>query len=289
MTPLSRITRPARILSRLARTLLLLTLVALGTVALMRLAPGFLSDPSELDSRYAPQSQSRSEAQQASPRTTLLALLHADLGRSRQFDLPVSSLIRPRLLTSASLLLRALLFGWLLAFAAALPFSLTRSRAKPLLAAPFTLLLAVPTGALATLALLTNFGGPVLVLTLLVAARDFKFLTHALREAFRSPHTLHARALGLRTARLTLAHILPALLPQLRALASMSLVTALSALVPVEVLFDLPGLGQLAWSAALNRDLPVLLAVTLLMAAVVSSAHLLSGSETDSNPTGQLA
>jgi peptide/nickel transport system permease protein len=57
----------------------------------------------------------------------------------------------------------------------------------------------------------------------------------------------------------------------------LSLVTALSALVPVEVLFDVPGLGQLAWNAAMNRDLPVLLAVTLLMALAVTSSGMLSG------------
>jgi peptide/nickel transport system permease protein len=51
-------------------------------------------------------------------------------------------------------------------------------------------------------------------------------------------------------------------------------VTTLSALVPVEVLFNVPGLGQLAWNAALNRDLPVLLAVTLTMAIAVACSGM---------------
>ena len=46
----------------------------------------------------------------------------------------------------------------------------------------------------------------------------------------------------------------------------------LSAIVPVEVIFGVPGLGQLAWSGAMNRDLPVLLGVTLIMAGVVALA-----------------
>jgi peptide/nickel transport system permease protein len=66
------------------------------------------------------------------------------------------------------------------------------------------------------------------------------------------------------------AYIAPSLAPQLGALASLSIVTALSALVPVEVIFNLPGVGQLAWNAALNRDLPVLLAVMILMALAVT-------------------
>jgi peptide/nickel transport system permease protein len=53
-----------------------------------------------------------------------------------------------------------------------------------------------------------------------------------------------------------------------------SFVLALSAVVPIEVVFDVPGLGQLAWNAAMNRDLPVLLAVTLLLAAGVGIAAL---------------
>jgi peptide/nickel transport system permease protein len=70
------------------------------------------------------------------------------------------------------------------------------------------------------------------------------------------------------------AHILPTLSLQLSALASLSIVTALSALVPVEVIFDVPGLGQLAWNAAMNRDLPVLLAATMIMALAVTCAGM---------------
>jgi ABC-type dipeptide/oligopeptide/nickel transport system permease component len=45
----------------------------------------------------------------------------------------------------------------------------------------------------------------------------------------------------------------------------------------VEVIFNVAGLGELAWSAALNRDLPVLLAVTMIMALAVT----LSGMDSD--------
>jgi ABC-type dipeptide/oligopeptide/nickel transport system permease component len=42
------------------------------------------------------------------------------------------------------------------------------------------------------------------------------------------------------------------------------------------VIFTVPGVGQLAWSAVMNRDLPVLVAVSLLMACVVGFAGMLS-------------
>jgi peptide/nickel transport system permease protein len=141
---------------------------------------------------------------------------------------------------------------------------------------PAALLLAVPTAAMATLCLLAGHGGPVLVMALLLAARDFKFLHHALRKAWLDPHLLQARAQGVRTQRLVIGHILPSIGPQLSALASLSIVTALSALVPVEVIFNVPGLGELAWNAALNRDLPVLLAVTVIMALAVTLAGMAS-------------
>jgi ABC-type dipeptide/oligopeptide/nickel transport system permease component len=47
-------------------------------------------------------------------------------------------------------------------------------------------------------------------------------------------------------------------------------------MVPIEVVFTVPGVGQLAWSAVMNRDLPVLVAVSLLMACVVGFAGMLS-------------
>ncbi len=88
---------------------------------------------------------------------------------------------------------------------------------------------------------------------------------------------LQGRAQGLPLQGLIRLHVLPDVAPQLYALATLSLVTALGALVPVEVIFNVPGLGQLAWAAVMNRDLPVLVAVSLLMAGAIGVAGMLSG------------
>jgi peptide/nickel transport system permease protein len=56
---------------------------------------------------------------------------------------------------------------------------------------------------------------------------------------------------------------------------------ALSALVPVEVQFAVPGIGQSAWNAALNRDMPVLLAVSMIMAVAFTVSGLLSDGASD--------
>jgi peptide/nickel transport system permease protein len=273
---------PLAILKRFGRTVVLLILVAMGTILLMRFAPGYFADAREMDAKYGASARSElrnEQAQQSSLRMVasgaFAGWLQGNFGQSRQYDIPVSELLQPRLRVTASLLVRGVAYGWLLAFCAALPLSAVRSGAT-WLGAPFTLLLAIPTAAMATLCLLSNTGGPVLVLTLLLAARDFKFLQSVLRVAWRSPHLLQARAQGLRTDQLVRSHILPDVLPQMRSLATLSLLTALSAIVPVEVIFNVPGVGQLAWTAAMNRDLPVLLTVTLIMAVAVVSAGMLS-------------
>jgi peptide/nickel transport system permease protein len=264
----------------LGRTLAIVLLVILGSTILVRFAPGYLSDAREMDSRYAAEVHSELSAEAARsrsiPRMLLVEIkdaLRGDFGTSRQFAVPVSDLIEPRLAVSGGLLARGIGLAWMLALCAALLSSAGRNPSI-FRQTPATVLLAIPTAALATFCLLADCGGPVLVMALLLAARDFKFLDRALRTAWLEPHVLQARAQGIRTGRVLVAHIAPSLAPQLGALASLSIVTALSALVPVEVLFNVPGVGELAWNAALNRDLPVLLAVMIVMALAVTCSGM---------------
>jgi peptide/nickel transport system permease protein len=270
------------LLRRLARTIVLVLLVAVGSTVLMRFAPGYLSDEREMDARYAGVARAELSAEAARSQSLgqMLAAeiggwMQGSLGLSRQFGVPVLELVRPRLAVTGALMLRAIIFAWALALCASLLSSAGRNPSL-LWQAPAALLLAVPTAAMATLCLLVDSGSPVLVMTLLLAARDFKFLDRILRKTWRDPHLLQARAQGLSTFRLLAAHILPGIRGQLLALATLSIVTALSAVVPVEVIFNMPGLGQLAWNAAMNRDLPVLLAVTMIMAIAVTCAGMAS-------------
>jgi peptide/nickel transport system permease protein len=273
-------TLPMAIATRVGRTLLLVLFAAAGTVLLVRFAPGFFSDAREMDAKFA---RAARIEMQANERQTLegIALqearswLKGDFGQSRQYDVPVSELIRDRIRVSLSLLIRGILLGWLLAGCSALPISGMRIGGLAW-GMPFTVLLAVPAAAMATACILADVGGPVLVLSLLIAAREFKFLRSLLAGAWHSPHLLQGRARGLSAPALVRLHILPNVAPQLFALATLSIVTALGALVPIEVVFSVPGVGQLAWSAVMNRDLPVLVAVSFLMALVVGFAGLLS-------------
>ena len=264
----------SHLFARLARIASLVIFAAFGTIALMRFAPGYFTDAREMDGEYAAGArvslQALHEQQRSFQTLTRLQFagwLHGDLGRSRQFEVPVTELIKGRVHITLRLLAYGTGLGWATALALALPLSARRgTRGEMLIASATAILLSIPIGALAIVSMLTEIGGPIGVLLLLIAARDFKILYRVLQRAWRAPHLLQARAQGLHPFRITFVHLLPSLLPQLAAVASTSFAMALSSIVPVEVVFNVNGLGQLAWTAAMNRDLPVLLAVTLLLA-----------------------
>ena len=51
---------------------------------------------------------------------------------------------------------------------------------------------------------------------------------------------------------------------------------AFGAAIPIEALCDSPGVGQLAWQAALNRDLPLIMNLTLLVTLITVAANMLA-------------
>ena len=275
------------LLTQLVRMLAVVALVSVASSAMVRLAPGYLSDAREMDAKYG-QSARNELATEATRNGSIGHVLvneltdwtRGTLGLSREYEVPVTELIAPRLAVTGSLTLRTIALAWTLALCGALVASLA-PRIRMVAQVPVALLLAVPTAAMATTCLLIDAGGPVIVLTLVIAVRDFKFVERILRKTWCEPHLLQARAQGMTIARMVRAHVVPGIAPQLLALASLSVVTALSAIVPVEVIFNVPGLGSLAWGAAQNRDIPVLVAVTMLFALAVTLCELLSnrGSE----------
>jgi peptide/nickel transport system permease protein len=61
--------------------------------------------------------------------------------------------------------------------------------------------------------------------------------------------------------------------PPLLALLGVSFAISFGAAIPIEALCDSPGLGQLAWHAALGRDLPLIVNVTLVVSLVMLAAN----------------
>lgn len=264
-------------LLRIGRLLSLILLAVIGTSVLMYCSPGYFSDAREMDAAHGSSARTDLAALQTQQHS-LPALLaseihtwsHGDLGQSRQYGVPVASLLHERISRSARILASGVLTGWLLAVLAAIPVSVVRRAGMETLIIILTaLLLALPVGVMATVCVVANTGGPILVLAVVVAVRDFKLIHRMLQTVWQAPYVFHAHASGLTSRQILRHHIAPLLGRELISLAMMSFALALSLLVPVEVVFDIAGIGQLAWSAAMNRDLPVLTAVTALMAACI--------------------
>jgi ABC-type dipeptide/oligopeptide/nickel transport system permease component len=64
------------------------------------------------------------------------------------------------------------------------------------------------------------------------------------------------------------------------ALVAASVSMAVGAIIPIEAICDAAGLGRLAWQAAMARDLPLLLNLTMLIAVATTTAMAISESMT---------
>lgn len=251
--------------------------------ALVRLAPGFGIDERALDPRLSARSLEAIERERAAERNPLtfygrflVGMLRGDAGRSVVFAQPVGRLISERAPETIQTVLAGLAYGWSAALLLAAAATLSR-RVATLLAAMAVsgLLLSIPSAVLATVCLLLRLS-PAIAVAAVVFPRIFPNAYEQLRASLTAPHVLMARARGLPAARLFIFHVVPSALLPLVALAGVSVTLAFGASIPVEALADSPGIGQLAWQAALGRDLPVLVSVTLLLTAITVAANVVA-------------
>jgi peptide/nickel transport system permease protein len=265
---------------------LAVTLVAGGllTAVLVRVSPGFDSDERQLDPRLN-QASRISIAQERGANRNILGFyahrleriaLHGDLGKSESLQRPIAQLLRERLPVTAEIMALGVIGGWALAFALALPAAICRSPLfRGLAGLSQQALMCLPAAALAIV--IFDIGGPVRgLVALVVCPRVFEYLRNLLLEAYAQPHIVTARAKGLGGAAIFSRHVMPYIAPQLLALAGVSVSMAFGAAIPIEALCDLPGIGQLAWLAATARDLPLLLAITLLVIATTQVCNAMS-------------
>ncbi|MGE0552246.1 MAG: ABC transporter permease [Gemmatimonadales bacterium] len=231
------------------------------------------------------------------------ALLRGDLGRSFLYQTPTLATVLDRLPNTLLLVGPALL----LAIAIALPLGVATGRrpggtldrlvtavnfaslAIPafwigivlilLVAARWRLLPAggmVTPGAGGSLAdRLRHLVLPVVVLALPLTAELLRFVRNGVIAGAVAGHLAPARARGLSEGRLLRHHVLRnALLPLLTALGLQMPILVGGAAV-TETVFSWPGMGRLGIEAALGRDYPLVLAITLVIAATVVTVNLL--------------
>src|SRR5690349_14031701 len=250
---------------------------------LVRFAPGYGVDERELDPRL---SQASIDAIRSANHlhsnllsyygNYLAAALRGDLGTSQWLDRPVSSLLRERLPVTARSVLLGIALAWALAFAASLAGLLFwRSLFDVSGALLSGALIALPAAVVAMFAVYLRAPAYAAVAAV-TFPKIYRYLRNLLDHAYAQPYILAARARGIATSRILVGHVLPLASPALLALLGVSLSIGFGAAIPIEALCDSPGLGQLAWQAALNRDLPLIVNLTLLITVVTVALNLLA-------------
>jgi peptide/nickel transport system permease protein len=263
--------------------LALVATVLLGgllSATLVRLAPGFDTDERELDPHLSPESvQALRAARHLDHNVFRFYFLYmkramtGDLGTSLALGQPVRTLLRDRAPLTMRLLALGLGLAWLLTLTFALSAAWLRlSVYDTLTTAVSGTFLCIPAAVLALLSVLWNAPGA-LAIALIVFPHTYRYARNLLVKAYTRPHIITARAKGLGEARILFWHVVPVVTPQLLAVAGVSVSMAAGAAIPVEALCGLAGIGQLAWQAALARDLPLLVNITVLVTLVTLLAN----------------
>jgi peptide/nickel transport system permease protein len=250
------------------------------SATLVRLAPGFEADERELDPHLNAKSVQALHDARHQDRDVfrfyvsyMKRAARGELGTSLALGQPVRTLLRDRAPLTLRLLSMGLGLAWMLTLTMALSAAWLRlSLYDTLTTVASGMFLCIPAAVLALLSVLWNVPGS-LAIALIVFPHTYRYTRNLLVKAYSRPHIVTARAKGLGEARILFWHVVPVVTPQLLAVAGVSVSMAIGASIPVEALCGLAGIGQLAWQAALARDLPLLVNITVLVTLVTLLAN----------------
>lgn len=235
--------------------------------------------------------------------TWVRGVLHGDFGMSLRLSLPVAKVVGEAFWNSAWLALMALAAVTVIAIPLGALAALRRGSVWDLVIGLFSYVgTAMPEFVTATL-LLILFASPewpVMPAGGFVApSEDFAdFLRHAvlpagtlglilmahisrqvrseMSEVLASDYIRAARLKGLRGRRVVWRHALPNSMAPAVAVISLDIGYLLGGIIVVEEIFAWPGLGRTLIYALQNRDLPVIQAITLLLAVVYALSNLIA-------------
>lgn len=230
-------------------------------------------------------------------------LLHGDLGMSLRLSQPVTQVVGPALANSAALAAVALISVTLVAIPLGALAALKRGTFADLVIGLFAYVgVAMPEFVTATLLLVllagpgreffpaggfvapgVSFGDflyhaalPATALGLILMAHISRQVRSEMSDVLSSDFVRAARLKGLTERRVVWRHALPNSLAPAVAVISLDIGYLLGGIIVVEEIFAWPGLGRLLIYALENRDLPVIQAVTLLLAMIYALSNLLS-------------
>jgi peptide/nickel transport system permease protein len=293
---------------RVLHALTTLFLVCTATFAIVHAAPGgpsVLADPKlTAAEREAIERRLGIDRPIAEQYTRWLArVARGDLGDSFLYQVPNSSAIRERLpntfLLAVSALAVTLIVGVSLgAYCAARPGSridqLVTVLASAAMAIPafwlamllilvFAVTLGVlPAGGSVTVGADASLGDrlahlvlPVIVLAAALTAEMLRYTRSSTRTALLQPFVRVVRAKGVGPGRVQWKHALRNALIPIVTVLGLQLPRLVGGAAITETVFSWPGMGRLGVEAALSRDYPLVLAITLVISATVALATLI--------------
>lgn len=235
--------------------------------------------------------------------TWISGIAHGDFGMSLRLSLPVTQVVGEAFVNSAVLAATALVTVTVIAIPLGALAAIKRGTAIDLALGLFSYLgTSLPEFVTATLLLvflaapntgpfpaggyvapwesLAGFGAhvalPAATLGLILMAHIARQVRSEMSEVLSSDYIRAARLKGLSERRVIRRHALPNSMAPAVAVISLDIGYLLGGIIVVEEIFAWPGLGRLLIYALENRDLPVIQAVTLLLATVYALSNLLS-------------
>jgi peptide/nickel transport system permease protein len=168
----------------------------------------------------------------------------------------------------------------ILLFAVTLPLFPISGRIDPVnaveLQSQFYLVESIVTGRFAlTRELLAHMALPAIALALPLIAVIARVLKSSLLEAVNQDYVMLARVKGFSPRYVLIRHVLPnALIPTIT-ITGVQFTLLVGGTVLVELIFAYPGIGNMLYGAAINRDLPLIQGVTMIFAVVFILLNLL--------------
>lgn len=254
-----------------------LTLLLGGLLAavLVRHAPGFGADEILLDGRMS--AEAIRQIQDAALTENALVFywryLHGEMGVSQVYHLPVTALLRQRIGPTLVYAGAGLLWGWAAGIALALAACLAGEQRALWTRITASAFLCLPSAALALVLLLAlrpvDRGNAVTAAAgIAIFARVLLAASATFGTARRELYPLAARARGVSRTRIAAVHMIWPSLPAILNLLVIYIPVTFGLAVALETFCDVPGLGQLAWLAAQQRDLPVLVSLSMLVLGI---------------------
>ncbi len=117
---------------------------------------------------------------------------------------------------------------------------------------------------------------PATTLGVLGAGWYARMVRSAMIDVLNQDYVRTARAKGLSAARVVLRHALPNALLPIVAMIGIDIGQFMSGVVVVEAVYGWPGIGQLAWQAIQQVDVPIIMGVTLVSALAIVLGNLLA-------------